>query len=351
MKFQRAISIVPALPPIVNGVGDYAYILATAMEKKYAIESVFLSTNKLEGESNFQKQSVCLPERNTKVLMSVLNRQKPGLILLHYVGYAYNDHGLPFWLLRGLKTWKKENPGTRLVTIFHELYAQGKLWQKEFYTSPFQKKIAFDLHRLSDFSFVNTEITYGILKGVSPTVKTKFLPVFSNVGESKSLDLFSKRDSRLVIFGSPEVRTRLFKEQGILEDIVEKLKIEEVVEIGAERNSVMSLLGAAPIIQKGIMSKEKISELLGRSKFGILHYPPYLLTKSGIYAAYCAHGMVPIIVDRHAKIGTELKAGEHYLIGEMKEDLEKLSSNVLRWYQGHNVDQSSEIIYNSLMEL
>jgi hypothetical protein len=52
--------------------------------------------------------------------------------------------------------------------------------------------------------------------------------------------------------------------------------------------------GGVPVRASGVLPAVEVSDLLLGSVAGFLAYPPAFLPKSTIFAAYCAHGVLPV---------------------------------------------------------
>lgn len=345
-KINKIISIVPQLPPQVNGIGDFAFYLARNFKTDFEIETLFLRTEKTFIENNqvdFKEEF--LEEKSSKALFEKLEEYNSDLVLLHYVGYAYSSKGCPYWLISGIEAWKKNGPGRKILTIFHELYANGYFWQSAFWFHLFQKKLTFRLLKLSDYSITNTPITYGILKSAMPDKDLLMLPVFSNIGEPQCLPEFSNRNNTLVIFGSSFLRNKIFNNYKILLFWLEKYKIDTIIEIGPKRETGKSDFNKIKIVQKGILTAVEVSDLLLQCKFGMLCYRTSLLTKSGVFAAYASHGIVPIIVNSERyPLSNELKPEAHYISEPHNHNFDAISKNVISWYHGHNLSNTTRMI-------
>jgi hypothetical protein len=61
------------------------------------------------------------------------------------------------------------------------------------------------------------------------------------------------------------------------------------------------------------LSGEKVSELFLQSRFGLLYYPRNLWSKSGVFAAYASHRMVPVLLPRPGSSVEEMRPQTHYL--------------------------------------
>lgn len=350
MKEKTIVAIVPELPPKVNGLGDFAYLLAKVFKEDYSIQTVFCSSDPHPSSAltdNFIIEN--LKDRKSSSLLATLKHHFPEIIILNYVGYAYSSSGCPYWLLNGIKAYRSLNPPSKVITIFHEIYASGKPWQKAFWTEGFQKNIAFTLLKLSNFSITNTEVTYQIMQKKTGKDKITFIPVFSNVGEPEVMPPYDERENSLVIFGSANLRRKIFKEA--YESLlfwINKFDINSIIEIGPPREDALNRVGTIPLYSKGILTRENVSKILLDNKFGMLYYPPNLLTKSGIFAAYASHGIVPIVLNREKYIRSEneMEAGRDFLIAGQDSIAPKdISNNLVSWYKEHSIRNTARMLY------
>ncbi|OUL30807.1 hypothetical protein BV375_13435 [Nostoc sp. 106C] len=87
-NLASVISIVPRLPPAINGVGDYALNLACELRTNFNIQTHFIVDNptwvgaaKIEGFPISE-----ISNRSFDVLLTLLSGDRTSSILLHYVG-------------------------------------------------------------------------------------------------------------------------------------------------------------------------------------------------------------------------------------------------------------------------
>src|SRR5438093_5969188 len=150
--------IVPGLPPVISGVGDYAYLLARQLRAAHDIHTRFVVCDaRWQGAKDFEEFSVDrIRAQQSEELEKELGASgMPSTVLLHYVGYGYQKRGCPFWLVQALESWKKRDTNRRLVVMFHELYAFGPPWRSSFWTSPLQRGLTKSLALLSDHCVTN----------------------------------------------------------------------------------------------------------------------------------------------------------------------------------------------------
>ncbi len=213
--------------------------------------------------------------------------------VLHYVGYGYQRRGCPHALVTGATRWK-DRRGARLITIFHELYALGPPWRSSFWLSPVQRRLARRLAEASDACITTAPPYAEILRGWVRPREIVEAAAFSTVGEPATVRPLAQRRKRLVVFGSAGVRQRAYREAGAFEEVRAALAIEEILDIGEPLLSSAMQRASVPVRKLGPLSPTDVGDLLADSVAGVVSYPPALLEKSTIFAAYCAHGLIPL---------------------------------------------------------
>ena len=363
---MQIFSIVPRLAPAIDGVGDYALCLAEQLDQTFAIKTHFIVGDPdWQGESRLKGFSVSRTEaRSTEALLSLLQTaQPPSTILLHYVPHGYARKACPFWLIRALQIWKHQNPQANLVTMFHELYALGVPWSSDFWLSPIQKSLAIQLAQLTDRCLTSCE-SYAILLHQFGQGKHGHIPLLSvpsNLGEPIEIPALVERQPRLIIFGQTGAKARVYKNPKQLSQICQALDIQEILDIGPPTGLNLNHLTKLPIVEMGFQSSAKASALLLDSIAGIINYDPNRLAKSGIFAAYCAHGILPISDQVSSQPSNGLSPGVHYWSPGLNpigldsiaksstiDYFQTIADNAQTWYQTHNLSTQSKIFAESI---
>lgn len=276
-------------------------------------------------------------------------RRHPCSVVLHFSGYGYADRGLCFWLLREVQALKAQREGAlHLVIVFHELFAQGPPWRSAFWVSGAQALIAGRLARLADVVWTNTARHAAWLREAVPRgTPLHMRPVFSNVGEPQSAAPLHRRRPRAVVFGSAPTRQRAFAALGRHEAVLRALGVEEVVEVGSGA-SCESTLGL-PTRHLGQLAPNALADVLLSSRFGVLDYESYGLAKSGVFAAYAAHGCMVLNTGTPGTNGDGVQAGRDYLALAATHpagifdaaSMQECASKLHLWYQSHRLDQQA----------
>lgn len=349
------IQVTPYLAPSSSGVGDYALILARLLRDNHGVVTKFVVANRDEA----------LPSVVEGFQVSKLSRGVQGIeqcvsgadvVLLHYVGYGYQKRGCPQWLLRALNELRSSGKSTRTITMFHELYAFGKLWQSSFWTNPLQRMICREIARASQVAVTNRVASQKILLKMRNGKGVHRLPVFSNVGEPLEHSPFEARKRRLVLFGSASWRRKALDEYaGILASLCERYELTEGIEIGPGETP-MSPAGI-PWKKLGLLPADEVSNWLSSSLLGFIAYPSSYLEKSGIFAAYVAHGVVPVIPEDLLRSGTMgVDPGKHLMAdpenGDILSDgmLSEMSCAGFEWYQMHRSDAQAEEFFRMILD-
>ncbi len=350
-RLPSVLSIVPHLPPTISGVGDYAFHLAQQLHQDFGIKTHFIV-----GDCNWQNTGAIadfsteeLSDRAASALQAALLNHPPTRpVLLHYVNYGYAKRGCPWWLIEALEQWKKQTPNAQLVTMFHELIATEPPWRSGFWLAPIHRELASRVACLSDRCITSAEQYAKILQTLSQQkhVDIPSLPVFSGIAEPQSVLPLSARKKRLVIFGQAGNRRRVYRHsQQVLRQICQRLQIEEILDIGMPTGLELSAIGTVPIVALGKRPTAEISEILSTSIAGFLHYYSGRLAKSTIFAAYCAHGLLPICHRPHPDIDG-LQAGQQYwtLNGGVSSpnSLQAVADSAYAWYQTHQLSTQAK---------
>lgn len=346
------ISIVPRLPPATDGLGDYALRLARELQVSCGIESRFIVCDpEWSGQDEVEGfLANRLKDCSAASLKSSLTSHQPvSAVLLHYVGYGYAKRGAPLWLIDGLEKWRRENSGTNLLTMFHEISATGPIWTSSFWLSSLQKHLAARLSRLSDACLTSRQGYADILNVLSRNKHSSIatLPVFSNIGEPEQTPPPLKdRKRHLVIFGGRSNRLRVYENSlMMLERACRALAIEKVIDVGPPAGLRDSQVNGIPLVQMGQRPAAEISALLSDAVAGFFDYHTAYLAKSTIFAAYSAHRLIPVSASCDAAQVDGLEAGKHYWTANSQEktlsltDGQAIADNAYAWYQTHKLSE------------
>lgn len=261
-------------------------------------------------------------------------------VVLQMSGYGFSRRGTALWVLREME--RRRHEISKFGVFFHELYAFGPPWKSAFWTSPAQRYMVRRLAEISDFWMTNREGSAQWLRRYAGNKPHAVLPIFSNVGELRSLP--SARRGNLVVFGSAKLRTVTYRATNRALFQWAKQQSLEIHDIGSPvmDQQVMETITANDVIQHGRLGAGDISDLMRDALFGVIAYPVNCIAKSGVFEAYCAHGLCPVILSKGHAPSDSLLAGQHYLPGLPTgivdtDKAQRIGEGAWEWYQSHGV--------------
>ena len=363
------VHIAPQLPPAIDGVGDYCANLWRHWPESRP-DWVFLVTRGArETAATWNEIDAREFECNAPSLSAALEDSRGDTVLLHYVGYAYQPKGIPVWLPGALEQWKRRQAGRRVIIMFHEMYARSSPLRSPFWVSPFARQIIRQLVALSDgwvtscnryFRQLTTEFNARPSAG-------RIIPIGSNIPLVSPLapkwlgNGGTTLKFRFVLFGLAKTRLwALEKHWRLLRTLGTAGMVEHVTLLGKhpepddERTWQRFADRAGDSIawrKQFDLASAAVSHELREHDFGLLANEPDILTKSGVFAALAAHGVIPIVADSNhcslprlfhdaalvnADMGASAAAVLNALrdtlgLNEMRDRLLALSANELAW--------------------
>jgi hypothetical protein len=298
------LQIVPHRPGSFDGVGDYALRLARTLLRDHGLETVFVVATD-SSNANVEDFAVMSGLRFDS---NITSQQSLDHVILHYVNYGYQARGVPFQLQKFSRRLRGHVRG-RWITMFHELYASGAPWKSAFWLRPFQVGIARNIIDLSDSCFVSNSVIKSAIENYAPDKDVRLVPVMSNFGEPEQVDFENRSPRNWAICGGSALIARSLRSfEAVGRKIPETYFPERLAVIGGHPNKEIhdllkrirgSMSGMAVDYHPEIAA-EHASAILDRCSFGWIDYfgdqkPwPGMILKSGSFAAFCAHGVIPV---------------------------------------------------------
>lgn len=351
---------------MLNGVGDYSFVLATVLRKRFDILTHFaVCSPAWHGADEVEGFPVtALPQRHAPSfaarLDDICRRQGVRVLVLQLSPYGFDANGAPLWLSRALRAWKRASAGRSSITYFHELFASSAPWRKGFWLSPIQRLASARVARSSDALVTNRAQSARLLARVAgvPASRVGVLPVLSGIGESEQPD--GNRAPRLVVWAGGAARAVLYRRyRALLADLVDRLGIQRIADIGTPSADIPHAIGKAVLDVMGIAPAAQIRDMLQTSAIGVVHYPPQLLGKSSIFAAFAAHALPALVLDAGeapVELGDGLTRATHLLtrqdmVSASPGSLPSIGQAARRWYAGHDAQSHAAHIARAVDSL
>jgi hypothetical protein len=357
-RYGKIVQIVPSNLPGHCGLGDYAFHLACELRDTWNIETSLAVMSEEFPEFKAYREFAVYPApvddadgiRDALLRASATEGGDPCPVLLHASGYSYDRSGAPQALAEGLARAKAAAPSLVLATMFHELYAPIPVYRRSYWTTGArQRRVVAATMALTDIGFSNCVAHRQVLQRWNKSGREiSVLPVFSNLGESEVFLPFKARQPRIMVLGQPRSRGNAYgRFEAGLARAVRTLGVEQVCDVGSPVDNCPKEIAGCPVIELGWRATEEISRLLSQSRFGFVAYEPDGQAKSGIMAAVCAHGAVPVLAGKRSAIADGLildvncwssETGGRLSIGQA----EKIGLGALAWYREHSLKKHGE---------
>lgn len=290
-----------------------------------------------------------------EALLGVLEGSDAQNVFVHFSGYGYARWGLCWWLVDGLRRWRLAQANRRLVTLFHELYATGPVWRASFWTSPPQRRNVRRLASVCDAAITTSPVTAAKLRAWRPGLSVTVSPVFSNVGELVAPARLANRAPVAVVFGQAQKRRRLYAALANsgpeIADGFRRVGVERILDIGPMIDTPPTM-ACLPVEALGSLSAEEVSRHLANARIGLADYPLHVVTKSGILAAYFAHGLLAVNASGVGELPEDLREGREFVhprsLVDPGLDPEAVAQAGFAWYRGHGRAETAALAHRLL---
>ncbi|MEP6685894.1 MAG: hypothetical protein ABJB22_03880 [Verrucomicrobiota bacterium] len=343
------LQIVPRAPGSHDGVGDYALTLAKQLMTHHGRKTVFAMAER-PAVSEIEDFEILSP---LEAIDDERCRDR-GIeaIILHYVNYGYQDRGVPLSLPPLLRKLRRACGGP-FVTVFHEIHASGPPWKSAFWLRPLQIRIAREIAEISATCVVSSETTRDQLHRIAPQARIVVHPVISNFGEPDlSPPQFAGRDQhRWAICGGTHLVERSLRSfLRRVPSIPGRFSPRDLFVFGGKESAIVrKTLDKIAKIKCHYSPQVEVSlatGILSFCAFGWIDYfdranvPTAAILKSTTFAAYCAHGVIPVFPEAGSEIALDGdRLPSPCYVAQDRTDLpaeserEKISHEIYTWYQ------------------
>ncbi len=354
----EVVQIVPRLPPYTDGVGDYALRLGEQLWQDHHIRSHFLAfCTGLEFTPLNHGFSISSLKAHTAEALLQAVPDSAQAIMLHYSNYPYLQGPLdaPFWFPKALKILIQQRH-IPLMVMFHELPTlQFKSLR---FLHPLQLQISRQLTQLANQTLTDSARFKEQLSRWTPH-PIPCIPDFSNVGEPASTPPLCDRQRRLVIFGGHD-RGRIYRNHlRHLLHTCQQLNLQEIVDIGSPLNLDIHDFEGVQMTQMGFQPATTVSEILLASFAGMIDYTrfPGDLGKSSVFAAFTAHGLLPLSTTYNPSEADGIHLNQHYLTPQTlaphntATQLQAIATSANTWYSNHSLQKNTEVFAQHLAQM
>jgi hypothetical protein len=174
------------------------------------------------------------------------------------------------------------------------------------------------------------------------------MPVLSNVGEPDRIAPIGERPPNMAVFGQPGLEPRIYGSDQYEQtaSIAKTLGITKIIDIGARTDPLLDRLGPVPIVPMGQLSPRCVSQQLISCQFGLINYDVAHLEKSSVFAAYAAHGVIPVCIGSSVAPPGGLEERRHFLRWPICKtpDFSAMQNSLTQWYHGHSTSKHADLL-------
>ncbi|RMF19252.1 MAG: hypothetical protein D6761_00855 [Candidatus Dadabacteria bacterium] len=235
----------------------------------------------------------------------------------------------------------------RTVLIVHEMFAtRSRAWLNP--GNWRDRETVYALASLADH-VITTNASFAQRLARHGRRDVVILPVPSNIGEPPlPLPDWAERQPVGVVFGGSWRRQRVYEALDRSGDLA-TLRIEGLLDIGPGPEAMPKFVRGIPVQRFGLLEADEVRARLLASRWGLIAEDVPFLAKSGVFAAYAACGVTPIVYSQRGRDADGLRAGAHFVpAGALPRVPEMIGARLRRWYEGHSIARHVEAVAERL---
>ncbi len=261
--------IAPALPPLLDGIGDYTAALAAQLVSQAQCDVTILTG------SDFEPAPIpgarIVPTFRYEEPASVAHIRKqviaghPDWLLLQYNPFAYGKWGLNLHLPRVLRDVKRECSALRLAVMCHEAFVPVISWKFAVMTT-WQRTQLWQLGQAADAVFFSIQPWAQRYRSWFPHTPVAHLPVGSNIAcvamsreEARNRLGFTDDDFVVGLFGTAHASRMLPLMGDTLRALTAAGHKVTLLYIGPNEQEIRLHAGGARVYAEGALPAEEVS--------------------------------------------------------------------------------------------
>ncbi len=259
-----------ALPPVVDGIGDHAALMAESLAKQgHSVTCLVPTGRDYAGISGVTVKPAWDSLVESSVVDSIVDQAKQGIdvVYIHYNPFCYGKWGRNLSLLKLRKRIKAVNPAVRLAVMVHERHVP--LWPWRFtIMSLWQRPMYASILKQADQVFVSTgpwmnEIEGRIRSGVDVTC----VPI----GSSAGIPRISRTEARVArhipddvtvvgVFGMPHISKGVDGLAAVLSKTATEVGPLTLLAVGGIGKAIPDDIHGVTVVRTGILDAPDVSD-------------------------------------------------------------------------------------------
>jgi glycosyltransferase involved in cell wall biosynthesis len=293
--------IAAALPPKLDGIGDYTARMCQEMARSAEIRILTAqpTPDPVPGVCIERVFSAEEP-KSVRALLDAVVADPPDWILLQYNPFSYGKWGWNPYLPQTIRAIKKRLPRTRFALMAHETFVPIIRWQFAVMTV-WQRAQLWSLGHSADLLFFSTEAWLKECGRWFAGKSLVHLPVCSNLprvdGNRTAIrQKLGISDSTTVLgfFGTAHPSRMLGWVGQALQEMVSAGQDAVLLYIGPDGSAVADILSGLPVRDVGPLPGDAVSEHLCAVDIYLAPYVDGVTTRRGAFLAGLQHGLATV---------------------------------------------------------
>jgi glycosyltransferase involved in cell wall biosynthesis len=295
------IIIAAALPPQLDGIGDYTACLAAELARSASV-TILTGAPTPDPIPGVRIETVFSADAPASVqgIADYVKANPPDWVLLQYNPFSYGKWGLNLHLPETLRRLRRVSPGTRLAVMVHEPFVP--IITPQFAVmATWQRWQLWRLGQAADVLFFSIDPWAKRFSKWFPGKSVHHLPVGSNI----PLVPISRQEARerlsissdvvvLGLFGSMHISRMLGHVRAAAQSVQDAGKNFILLYVGPSKRAIYSALEGIPMIADGPFPSEEISRRFSAMDVHLTPFDDGISTRRGSVMCGLQHGIATV---------------------------------------------------------
>lgn len=324
---QSLHQIVAALPPKLDGIGDYTARL-TAELAKHVRPTLWTATGTCDAIPGAKIYPLfeCAQPASVRNLVPKIVECRPDWVVLQYMPFAYGRWGWNPYLPQAMRQIKRRSHGTRFALMMHEPFVPVDHWKNAVFTT-WQRWQLWQLGRAADVAFFSIDPWRKRFARWFPKTSCVHLPVGSNIpsipiAREAARERLGIRPTTTVLgyFGTTHPSRMPETVQAAVRASHDAGFDVTFLHIGPHRETFCRGLEGIPVVSEGILPADEVSRRFAAMDIYLVPFTDGISTRRTSLMTGLQHG-VPIVGTQGHLTDSILaaEAGQAFLLADVRE--------------------------------
>lgn len=301
--------IAPALPPALDGIGDYTARLSAELARSARVKVLAAHQDASPADIAGVRTACAFDKdvrRSVRRIADVVRSDKPDWVVLQFNQFSYGKWGLNPYLPGVLRSITRMNsngtgPRPRVAVMFHEAFVPATTWKFRIMRL-WQIRQFRQLGRAADVVFFSIQPWVETFKSWFPGKPVLHLPVGSNIPvvpttreEARARLSIQPGTFVLGLFGTTHASRMMQRIRGAASTAAAAAKAmgrqAALLYIGPHAAAVRAAVDQVPVLADGPLAADEVSRRLAAIDVALAPFVDGVSTRRGSFMAALAHGV------------------------------------------------------------